>query len=110
MFRWCLQKCQALSSFRCSGCITACITNCLLRLLHAAKTRPRAARGGPGGPHENFGGRKAAHLGAPPPLRVLLPSGYFISFHSPFALPRNVLVGPLIYAWRGPAPSLPRIY
>src|SRR5439155_5929919 len=63
-----------------SWCITTCITKCLLRFLHAAKTRPRAARGGRERAHPNLGGWKPPKVGSLPPHLVVLPPSIFNSF------------------------------
>src|SRR5207245_6736231 len=71
---------KCFPSFRYSRCITNRITKCLLRSLHAGKTRPRAARGGRGRPPENFGGWKPPRMGALPPILVVCPRAPCLRF------------------------------
>src|SRR5712691_9555565 len=60
---------KCFSSFRYSPCITSRITICILRILHAGKTRSRFLRDGLERPHELLGGWTAKKWGRSSPLR-----------------------------------------
>ena len=58
-------------------CLTYCITLCILRFLHAAKTRSRLLRDGRERPHELFGRQEAEKVGSLPPNLVLFSVSLF---------------------------------
>ena len=62
-------------------CLTLCITTCILRLLHAAKTRSPFFGDGRERSHELFGRLKAAKVGSLPPNLVFFSASLF-SFSS----------------------------
>src|SRR5208337_3593276 len=58
-------------------CLTLCITTCILRLLHAAKTRSPFFGDGRERSHELFGRLKAEKVGSLPPNLVLFSVSLF---------------------------------
>jgi len=66
----------AVPPFPLSRCSTACITSCLLRSLHADKTRPRAARGGRKQPTSSWAAESRAKWGPPARFGIFPNAGF----------------------------------
>ena len=73
LFRWCLQKSQAIFSFRHSGCITACITRCMVRSFGAGKALLLLSAVGWSDPTGHFGHAVRRKVGSLQPTPVFCP-------------------------------------